>query len=127
MRGARRAVTRRRVVPALAALAVVVVAAVSVGVEFANVLRTTSTLAGPVLDRQYHVNLAQFTCLQDQIRSDVPQGATVYTGGPGSVNDAALTEYATPWATPTLDPTAPWVLSLSSGPCLGLGIVAHRR
>jgi hypothetical protein len=111
----------------LGAAAVVVIAAVSVGVEFANTVRTTSLLSGPVLDNQYHINATQFACLQGEIRRDVPKGASFYTGGPRNADDAALVEYATPWATPTWNRRAPWELALSKGPCWGVGVVAHRR
>jgi hypothetical protein len=57
----------------------------------------------------------------------VPEGASFDTGGPRNVDDVALIEHATGWATPTWSSRAPWMLSLSTGPCQGVGIVARRR
>lgn len=123
----RMALARRRArVLALVAAAVVVVTMASIGDEFAHAVETTSTLTAPALDRQYRINLAQFSCLEQEVRRDVPEGASVEIGPPTGSSFLALSEYLSSWAEPTSDGRATWRMSLSTGPCQGAGVVVVR-
>jgi hypothetical protein len=112
----------------LASAAIVVIVLGSLSVGFLGAVRTTRTLTAPGLANQYRTNLRQFNCLQQEVRRVLPDHATVHLGGVGSNAEQVeeISEYATPWVTPTVTDTAEWRLVLTRGACAGLGIVAER-
>jgi hypothetical protein len=120
--------TGTRWLSVVASVAIVGIVLGSLSVGFLGAVRTTRTLTAPGLANQYRTNLKQFNCLQQEVRKVVPDHATVHLGGVGSNAQQAeeLSEYATPWVTPTVMDTAKWRLVLTRGTCAGLGIFAER-
>jgi hypothetical protein len=122
-RTGRSAVRRHRLGSVLATTAIVAVLLASLSAEFGRAVRTTSSLASPTIDRQYHTNLRQFSCLQAMVRRAVPKNAPVYIGGS---DEQKLSEIVVLLAVPVQASQAQWGLSLSKGPCSGEGVLAVR-
>ena len=133
-RGPRRAHSKtvdragRRWLSLLANAAIVVIVLGSLSGAFLGAVRTTRAVTAPGLADQYRINLNQGNCLQQEVRKAVPDHAIVHLGGVGSnaFQVEELSEYATPWVTPTVTDAAKWRLVLTRGACAGLGIVAER-
>lgn len=112
--------------PAAAVALLVVVTIGALVLEFRDAVSTVADLANPVVAHQYHVNLAQFSCLQDEVTREVTRGASVDIGPVSGPHYLSLIEAVTPWAMPTSSGRATFTLTLSPGPCYGLGIVVRR-
>jgi hypothetical protein len=122
----------RQVVRRIGYAAIALVAAVTLGLSVNHALRATADVENPSWTRAATAAYRQEECIYRAIRTQLPQGATVYISAPASSwrNAPRLVELSTLWAVPQpTAATAQWTLTLvpEPGHCLGLALQARRR
>lgn len=88
----------------LLAVAVTVVAVAILLLGASSAVPATRTLAGAEAARRHHAANARFSCIEAQLRSAVPAGASVAVVAGGVTWRQRLTELATPGLSVTTDP-----------------------
>jgi hypothetical protein len=119
----------RQVSKRVCCAAIVVAAAVTLGLSVHHGLQHTAALDQPSNIAKDTAALQQEECLYRAIRSEVPKGATVYVNSAKWQYTQRLAELSTLWAVPqpTLA-TAQWRLSFvpARGHCAGLALKVSR-
>jgi hypothetical protein len=119
----------RRVGKGIACVAVVSVAAVTLGLGVHHELQFTAADQRPATVTDQTASFRQEECLYHAIRSKVPKGATVYVNSPDWRQTQRLAELSTLWAVPQASlATAQYRLSLvpAHGSCFGLTLEVRR-
>jgi hypothetical protein len=113
----------------LGCAAIAVAALVTLGLSVHHDVRFTASVTTPKFIAENHAQMAGEECIYNAIRSDVPKGATVYTGGQHWPYMQRLDELSTLWAVPQANRAdAQYQLTLvkGNGPCDGLTLKVRR-
>lgn len=109
--------------------AIAVAAVVTLGLSVHHDMRFTASVTTPKSMAANHAAMQGEECIYNAIRSDVPKGATVYTGGQRWPYMQRLDELSTLWAVPQANQAdAQYWLTLvkGHGPCDGLTLKVRR-
>lgn len=135
----------RRVLVRIACAVIAVAAAVPLGMSVNHELRVTAAIDKPSWIKPATADYRQEKCIYRAIRSELPQGTTIYISAPVQSTNPdpvlaedlsarwavpRLAEWSTLWAVPQPTPaTARWMVSLAAEPghCAGLALEVRRR
>jgi hypothetical protein len=109
--------------------AIVCTALVTLGLSVRHEVRFTQSFVTPQEISQQTLCARWEEYVYQAVRSQVPQGATVYVHGPTHTLTIRLAELSTPWLVPQASSvTASWKLTLvpAHRGCVGLSLEARR-
>jgi hypothetical protein len=120
---------RRGVGKRIGCVGIVCAAAVTLGLSVNHGLRATASFLSPASVRQNTAAYRQEECIYRAIRSELPEGATVYVDSPAWPVQQRLAELSTLWAVPQPSlATARWKIFLVAAQhhCFRLALEVRR-
>jgi hypothetical protein len=103
------------------------IAAVTVGLGVRQDLQLNGGLLTQANVSGANAGDTQLMCLFNDIRRELPKGATFYDDGASVAHFQRLAELATPWAVPEQNPAAArWRVVIVTGDCARIGLKAWR-
>ncbi len=118
---------RRKIGKRIACAVIFCGVAVPIGIKTNYDIQTTDNFLTPASIHYAAHEHRQQTCIYDEIRQKLPEGARIYVSSPDAAFTQRLAELSTLWAVPQQNrATARYLVSIKRGDCYGVTVEVRR-